>query len=76
MRLRSRQSFMQAAGNLQIEGLGICISYWTNYKWKEEFCENTSKLRVFLSITDMKPFGMSFPRTIWFKPNHLRIGFG
>ena len=48
-RLRSRRPFMPVARNLlnNLSGLGIRASEWTNHKWNVEYCENTSRLRVF-----------------------------
>ena len=47
-RLRSRRSFVPAARNLldNLARLDIHASEWTNYKWKTEYCENASRLRV------------------------------
>ena len=73
-RLRSRRPFLPAARNLlnNLAGLDIRASQWKNYKWNAEYCENTSRLRVFISRTSAKPVGMSLPRTAWVKLNILR----
>ena len=73
-RLRSRHVFVPAAGNLlnNLAGLGIRASVWTNYKWNEEYCKNTSKLRVFIPIASVRPVGMNLPRIDWVKLNRLR----
>ena len=48
VRLRSRHLFVPAAWNLlnNLARLGICVSEWTNHKWKTEYCENTSRPRA------------------------------
>ena len=75
-RLRSKRPFVPAALNLlnNLVGLGIRFSKWNNYRWNAEYCENTSRLRVFILKTSAKPFGMSLPRTAWVKLNYLQIG--
>ena len=35
---------------------------WTNHKWKTEYCENASRLRVFVPGTGARPVGMDLPR--------------
>ena len=64
-RLRSRWPFVPAARNIlnNLAGLGIRISEWTNHKWNVEYCENTFRLRVFISRTSARPVGISLPRT-------------
>ena len=70
--------FVPAAWNLldNFAGLGIRASEWTNYKWNAEYCENASRLRVFIPRTSARPVGMSLPRTAWVKLNRLRTGVG
>ena len=60
-RSRSRHPFVPAARNLlnNLGGLGIRASEWTNYRWNVEYCENTSRLRVFIPRTSARPVGMS-----------------
>ena len=62
-RLRSRRPFVPAAGNLldNLARLGIRASEWKNHKWKTEYCENASRLRVFVPETGARPVGMGLP---------------
>ena len=78
VRLRSRRSFVPVARNLldNFARLGIRASEWTNHKWKVEYCENTSRLRVFVPETGARPVGMGLPRAAWVKLNCLRTGVG
>ena len=78
VRLRSRRPFVSAARNLldNLARLGIRASVWTNHKWKTEYCENTSRLRAFVSETGARPVGMGLPRAAWVKLNRLRTGVG
>ena len=48
-RIRSRRPFVPAVRNLldNLAGLGIRASEWKNHKWNAEYCENSSRLRVF-----------------------------
>ena len=55
---------------------GIRAFQWTNYKWNAEYCENTSRLPVFIPTTSAKPVGVSLPRTAWIKLNRLQTGVG
>ena len=50
VRLRSRRPFVSAARNLLDNLARLCIraSEWTNHKWKTEYCENASRLRIFV----------------------------
>ena len=75
-RLRSRHPFVPAAGNLlnNLAGLGIRASEWTNHKWNAEYCENTSRLCVFIPRTSARPVGINLPQTAWVKLNRLRTG--
>ena len=75
-RLKSRRPFVSAARNLldNLAGLGIRASNWTNHKWNAKYCENTSRLRVFITRSSARPVGMSLPRTAWVKLNRLRTG--
>ena len=63
-RLRSRRPFVPGARNLleNLVRLGIRASEWTNHKWKTEYCENVSRLRIFVPGTDARPVGMGLPR--------------
>ena len=56
-RLRSRRPFVPAARNLlnNLAGPGIRTSEWTNYRWNAEYCENISRLRVFIPRTSAGP---------------------
>ena len=78
VRLRPRRSFVPTAQNLldNLARLSIRASEWTNHKWKTEYYENASKLRVFVSKTGARPVGMGLPRAAWVKLNHLRTGVG
>ena len=78
VRLRSRCPFVPAARNLldNLAGLGIRASEWTNHKWNAEYCENASRLRVFVPATGARPVGLSLSRAAWVKLNHLRTGVG
>ena len=64
---------MPAARNFlnNLAGHGICTSEWTNHKWNAEYCENTSRFRIFMPRTSARPVGMSLPRTAWVKLNRL-----
>ena len=76
--LRSRRPFVPAARNIldNLARLGIRAFEWTNHKWNAEYCENTFRLRVFISRISAKPVGMSLPRTAWVKLYHLWTGVG
>ena len=76
MRLRARRPFVPAVRNLldNLARLGIRASEWTNHKWKTEYCENVSRLRVFVPGTGARPVGMGLPRAAWVKLNRLRTG--
>ena len=77
-RLRSRRPFVPAARNLldNLTGLGIRASKWTNHKWNAEYCENVSRLRVFVPRTGDRPVGMDLSRAVCVKLNRLRTGAG
>ena len=77
-RLRSRRSFVPGARNLldNLARLGNRASEWKNHKWKTEYCENASRLRVFVPRTGARHVEMSLPRAAWIKLNRLRTGFG
>ena len=78
VRLRSRCLFVPGARNLldNLARLGIRASEWTNHKWKMEYCENISRLRVFVPKTGARPVGMGLPRVAWVKLNRLQTGVG
>ena len=78
VRLRSRRPFVPTAQNLldNLARLGIRASEWTNHKWKTEYCEGASRLRIFVPWTGAKPVGMGLPRAAWVKLNRLRTGVG
>ena len=78
VRLRFRHPFVSAARNLlhNLARLGLRASEWTNYKWKTEYCEGASRLRVFVPGTDARSVGMSLPQAAWVKLNRLRTGVG
>ena len=78
VRLRSRRPFVPAARNHlnNLARLGIRASEWTNHKWKTEYCESVSRLRVFVPESGARPVGMSLPRAAWVKLNRLRTGVG
>ena len=80
-KLRSRRQFVLAARNQlnNRDGLGIRASEWTIYKWNAKYCENTSRLIVFIarSSPSARPvigIGFSLPRTVWVNLNRLRTG--
>ena len=77
-RLRSRRSFVPGARNLldNLARLGNRASEWKNHKWKTEYCENASRLRVFVPRTGARHVEMGLPRAAWIKLNRLRTGFG
>ena len=77
-RLRSRRPFVPGARNLldNLARLDIRASEWTNHKWKTEYCESASRLRVFVPETGARPVGMGLPRAAWVKLNRLRTGVG
>ena len=58
-RLQSRRPFVPVAQNLldNLAELCIYISEWTNHKWNAEYCENSSRLCVFVPRTSAKPVG-------------------
>ena len=76
VRLRSRRPFVPAAQNLlnNLARLGIRVSEWPNHKWKTDYCENASRLRVFVPWTGARPVGMGLPRAVWVKLNRLQTG--
>ena len=78
VRLRSRRPFVPDARNCldHLARLGIRASEWTNHKWKMEYGENASRLRVFVPGTGARPVGMGLPRAAWVKLNRLRTGVG
>ena len=45
-----------------LAGLGIRTSEWTNHKWNMEYCENASRLRVFVAETGARPVGIGLSR--------------
>ena len=78
VRLRSGRLFVPAARNLldNLARLGIRASEWTNHKWNAEYCENASRLCVFVPETGARPVEMGLPRAAWVKLNCLRTGVG
>ena len=78
VRLKSRRPFVPAARNFlnNLARLGIRASEWTNHKWKMEYCENASRLRVFVPGTGSRLVEMGLPRAAWVKLNRLFIGVG
>ena len=50
------------------------LSEWKKHKWKADYCDNSSKLRVFVPRTGARPVGMGLPRAAWVKLNRLRTG--
>ena len=78
VRLRSRRPIVPAVRNLldNLARLGIHAFEWTNHKWKTEYCENASRLCVFVPETGARPVGMGLPRAAWVKLNRLRTGVG
>ena len=67
VRLRSRRPFVPGAPNHldNLARLGIRASEWTNHKWKTEYCENASRLRVFVPETSARPVGISVDRILY-----------
>ena len=78
VRLKSRCPFVPGARNLSdnLARLGIRASEWTNHKWKTKYCENASRLRVFVPGTGARPVVIGLPRAAWVKLNRLRTGVG
>ena len=76
--LKSRRPFVPIARNLlnKLALLVIRASERKNHKWNAEYCENSSRLRVFIHRNSARPVGISFPRTVWIKRNRLRTGVG
>ena len=72
------RSFVPSGRSLfdNLAGLGIRASEWKNYKWKAEYCENASRLRVFVPRTGARPVGIGLPRAAGVKLNRLRTGVG
>ena len=77
-RLKSRRPFAAASRNLlnNLSGFGIRASQRTNHKWNMEYCENTSRIGVFIPRTIARPVRMSLPRAAWVKLNRLGTGVG
>ena len=63
VRLRSRRPFVPTAWNLldNLARFGIRASEWKNHKWNVEYCENASRLHVFVPKTSARPVGMGLP---------------
>ena len=79
VRLRSRRPFVPATRNLldNFARLGqIWHSEWTNHKWKTEYCENASRLHVFVARIGARSVGMGLPRAALIKLDRLPIGVG
>ena len=78
VRLKSRRPFVPGARNLSdnLARLGIRASEWTNHKWNAEYCENASRLRVFVLETGARPVGMGLAREAWVKLNRLLTAVG
>ena len=78
VRLRSRLLFVPSAQNHldNLARLRIHASEWTNHKWKTEYFENSSRLRVFMLGTGARPIGMSLLRAAWVNLNRLRTSVG
>ena len=78
VRLRSRRPFVPGARNLldNLARLDIRASESINHKWKTDYCEGASRLRVFVPGTGARPVGMGLPRAAWVKRNRLRISVG
>ena len=76
VRLRFRRPFVPGARNLldNLDRLGIRASEWINHKWNAEYCENASRLRVFVPETGARHVGMGLSRAAWVKLNRLRTG--
>ena len=66
VRLRSRRPFVPVARNLldNLARLGIRASEWTNHKWKTEYCENASRLHVFVPETSARPVVWAYPEQL------------
>ena len=78
VRLRSRRPFVPTVRNLlnNLATLDIRASEWKNHKQNMEYCENASRLRVFVPRTGARPVGMGLPRAALVKLNRLRTGVG
>ena len=66
VRLRSRCPFVPGARNLldNLARLGIRASEWTNHKWNAEYCENASRLRVFVPGPVPGLLGWAYPEQL------------
>ena len=69
---------MPATRNLLNNVARLCtrVFEWKNHKWNAEYCENISRLSVFIPKTRARPVGVSLPRAAWVKLNRLRTDFG
>ena len=78
VRLRSRHPFVPGARNLldNLARLNIRASERTNHKWKTDYCEGASRLRVFVPGTGARPVGMGLLQAASVKLNRLRTGVG
>ena len=61
---RLRSILVPAARNLMDNLAGLCIRAFKcrNPKWNEEYCKNSSKLRIFVPRTGARPVGMGLSR--------------
>ena len=77
-RLRSRCPFVSPAQNHlnNFAGLGICNFKWTNYRWHVKYCENKSRLHVYIPRNSARPVRMSLPQTVMVKLYHLQTDVG
>ena len=75
VRLRYRCPFVSAARNLldNLARLGIRASEWTNYKWKTEYCENASRLRVFVPRPMPGLLGWAYPEQLELSPTTCKL---
>ena len=66
VRLRSRRPFVLASRNLldNLARLGIRASEWTNHKWKKKYCENASRLCVFVPGRVPGLLGWAYPEQL------------
>ena len=77
-RFRSRRPFVLAAWKLlgSLSKLDIRVKQWTKHKWDADYLDSTSRVRAFIIRVNLRPLGMSLPRTSWVRLNRLRTGVG
>ena len=76
--IKTLDTFVPATRNLldNLAGFGIRPFEWKNHKWNAKYCENVSRLCVFIPRTSARLVGMSLSRAVWVKLNRLRTVVG